>query len=182
MPWPSRSHLKRVAIRREKMFPIWHAQMPSLLNPEVKIENFSQSQIANRKSQIEWLRLGYIFIVVSLIARWIYLASGTIELSGDEAYQWLWSKHLALSYYSKPPGIAWIQFAGTSLWGDTQLGVRFFSPLFAAILSLMALRFFAREVSARAGFLLLLIVTAVPLLAAGSILMTIDPPLVLCWI
>ena len=26
--------------------------------------------------------------------------------SEDEAYQWLWSKHLALSYYSKPPMIA----------------------------------------------------------------------------
>ena len=88
-----------------------------------------------------------------LIGRWIYLASGIIELSEDEAYQWLWSKHLALSYYSKPPGIAFIQFAGTSLFGDTEFGVRFFSPLFAAILSLMVLRFLAREIGARAGVL-----------------------------
>jgi membrane-associated phospholipid phosphatase len=165
----------------EKWFPLWHAQLPSLLKPEAKNQNFSQSQIVNRKSQIEWLRLGYIFIVVTLFARWIYLASGVVELSKDEAYQWIWSKHLALSYYSKPPGIAFIQFAGTSLFGDTQLGVRFFSPLFAAILSVLALRFFVREVSARAGFILLLIVTAVPLFGAGALLMTIDPPLVLCW-
>ena len=88
-----------------------------------------------------------------LIASWIYLASGTIQLSQDEAYQWVWSKHLALSYYSKPPGIALIQFAGTSLFGDNEFGVRFFSPLFAAILSVMVLRFLAREISARAGFL-----------------------------
>jgi Dolichyl-phosphate-mannose-protein mannosyltransferase len=53
--------------------------------------------------------------------------------------------------------------------------------LFAAILSVMVLRFFAREVSARAGFWLLLIVTAAPLLGIGTILMTIDPPMVLCW-
>jgi hypothetical protein len=45
----------------------------------------------------------------------------------------------------------------------------------------MALRFFAREVSARAAFSLLLAVSAVPLLGIGTILMTIDPPLVLCW-
>jgi len=160
----------------EKWFPLWHEQLPSLLKPEK-----STSNIQHPTSNIEWLRLSYIFIVVTLIARWIYLASGVVELSKDEAYQWIWSKHLALSYYSKPPGIAFIQFAGTSLWGDTQLGVRFFSPLFAAILSVMALRFFAREASARAGFFLLLIVTAVPLFGAGALLMTIDPPLVLCW-
>jgi len=78
-------------------------------------------------------------------------------------------------------GIALIHFLGTSLWGDTAFGIRFFPPLFAAILSVMVLRFFAREVSAPAGFWLLLIVTAVPLLGIGTILMTIDPPLVLCW-
>ena len=131
--------------------------------------------------KLHWLRLGYIVIFVMLIARWIYIASGTIDLEKDEAYQWLWSKHLALSYYSKPPGIALIHFLGTSLWGDTAFGIRFFPPLFAAILSVMVLRFFAREVSARAGFWLLLIVTATPLLGIGTILMTIDPPMVLCW-
>ena len=116
------------------------------------------------------------------VFRLAYLASGTIELSNDEAYQWLWSKHLALSYYSKPPGIAFIQFAGTSLWGDTQFGVRFFSPVFAAMLSIVMLRFMAREVPVRGrAFLLLLIITSAPLMSVGSILMTIDPPLVLCW-
>ena len=104
-----------------------------------------------------------------------------IGLTEDEAYQWLWSKHLALSYVSKPPGIALIQWVGTSLFGDTDFGVRFFSPVFAAILSVLVLRFMAREVGARAAFCLLLITFATPLLAAGSILMTIDPPLVLCW-
>ena len=130
---------------------------------------------------MEWLRLGYILIFVMLIGRWLYLASGAIELSQDEAYQWVWSKHPALSYYSKPPAIALIQFAGTSIFGDTEFGVRFFSPLFAAITSLLLLRFLAREIGARPSFWLLLIATATPLLGIGTILMTIDPPLVLCW-
>jgi 4-amino-4-deoxy-L-arabinose transferase-like glycosyltransferase/membrane-associated phospholipid phosphatase len=174
----------------KKWFPVWHAQLPSLLNPVQSPKSEVQSQeppaeikseIGNRKSEIEWLRLGYIAIFVMLIARWIYIASGTIDLEKDEAYQWLWSKHLALSYYSKPMGIALIQFASTSLWGDTEFGVRFCSPLFAAILSVMVLRFFAREVNARAGFWLLLIVTTAPLLGIGTILLTTDPPMVLCW-
>jgi membrane-associated phospholipid phosphatase len=162
----------------KKLFPTWHAQLPSLLNPAPPA---AQSEIGNRKSEIEWLRLGYAVIFLALIGRWIYLGSGLIGLSEDEAYQWLWSKHLALSYYSKPPGIAFIQWAGTSLFGDTNFGVRFFSPLFAAILSWLVLCFMAREIGGRAAFCLLLITFATPLLVAGSILMTIDPPLVLCW-
>jgi membrane-associated phospholipid phosphatase len=172
----------------KKWFPLWHERLPSLLNPESRIQNpkseiqkSALSEIRNPKSEIEWLCLGYILIFVLPIARWIYLASGTIGLSQDEAYQWIWSKHLALSYYSKPLGIALIQFIGTHIFGDTEFGVRFFSPLFAAILSFIVLRFLAREIGARLAFWLLLIVTATPLLGIGTILMTIDPPLVLCW-
>src|ERR1035437_1016470 len=162
----------------KKFFPTWHEQLPSLLNPAPPA---AQSEIGNRKSEIEWLRLGYAVIFLALIGRWIYLGSGIVGLSEDEAYQWLWSKHLALSYCSKPPGFALIQWTGTSLFGNTDFAVRFFSPVFAAILSVLVLRFMAREVGARAAFCLLLITFATPLLVAGSILMTIDPPLVLCW-
>jgi membrane-associated phospholipid phosphatase len=162
----------------KKLFPSWHAQTPNLLPPAARIEN---PEIEKRKSQTDWRHLGYVLIGVTLVARWLYLASGLIHLSGDEAYQWLWSKHLALSYYSKPPGIAYIQWAGTHLFGDTDLGVRFFSPVFAAILSVVCLRFIARQTNARHAFLFLLATLATPLFIAGSILMTIDPPLVLCW-
>jgi 4-amino-4-deoxy-L-arabinose transferase-like glycosyltransferase len=128
-----------------------------------------------------WLRAGYVLIVVLLLGRWLYIGSGTIELSEDEAYQWQWSKRPALSYFSKPPLIAYTQWLGTHLWGDNEFGVRFFSPLIAAILGGLLLRFFAREVNARAGCLLVLIVTATPLLNVGATLMTVDPLSVLFW-
>jgi 4-amino-4-deoxy-L-arabinose transferase-like glycosyltransferase len=164
-----------------KWFPLWHAQLPSLLNPEVRGQNSHNSQFRTPNSEMEWLRLGGILIFVMLIGRWIYLTSGAIELSQDEAYQWVWSKHPALSYYSKPPAIAFIQLTSTSIFGDTEYGVRFFSPLFAAITSLLLLRFLAREIGARPSFWLLVAATATPLLGIGTILMTVDPPLVLCW-
>jgi membrane-associated phospholipid phosphatase len=129
----------------------------------------------------QWLRLGYVVIANLLVARLAYIASATIQLSEDESYQWLWSKHLALSYYSKPPLIAYTQFLGTSLFGDTAFGIRFFAPVIAALLSFIVLRFFAKTVNARAGFFLLLITTATPLLSAGAILMTVDPLAVLFW-
>src|SRR5207302_114117 len=121
-----------------------------------------------------WLRLGYLLIGALLLARLFYVWSGTIQLSEDEAYQWIWSKHLDLSYYSKPPLIAYTQFLGTSLWGDNAFGVRFFSPIITAIASLFVLRFFAMEINARAGCLLVLMTAATPLLSAGAVLMTVD--------
>lgn len=175
----------RTAGRR--LFPLWWRHLPSLLrpvyhpdplSPRPGIEGVRDPRAAGER---QWLHLGYVLTAVLLGARLLYLASDKIELSKDEAYQWLWSKHLALSYYSKPPMIAWLQWLGTHLWGDTELGVRCLSPVITAVLSLLLLRFFAREVNARAGFWLLLILTAAPLVSVGSILMTIDPPLVLCW-
>jgi 4-amino-4-deoxy-L-arabinose transferase and related glycosyltransferases of PMT family len=77
--------------------------------------------------------------------------------------------------------IAVTQFVGTTIWGDNAFGVRFFSPVITAIVSLLLLRFFAREFNARAGFFLVLICTAAPLPAVGAILMTVDPLSVLFW-
>jgi membrane-associated phospholipid phosphatase len=129
----------------------------------------------------QWLRLGYLMLAVLLVARLAYIASGTIQLCEDEAYQWLWSKHLALSYYSKPPLIAYAQWFGTTLWGQNAFGVRFLSPVISSVLGLLLLRFLARVVNARAGFFLLLVLTATPLLSVGALLMTVDPLSVLFW-
>jgi membrane-associated phospholipid phosphatase/4-amino-4-deoxy-L-arabinose transferase-like glycosyltransferase len=171
----------------QKWFPLWWTTLPSLLAPSLRSESTEDEEMPPSGStphatvDQHWLRLGYIWVAAGLLARLAYIASGTIQLGEDEAYQWLWSKHLALSYYSKPPLIAYTQFLGTSLWGDTAFGIRFFSPVIAAILGLLLLRFFAREVNARAGFFLLLIITATPLMSAGAVLMTIDPLSVLFW-
>ncbi|MBI4327911.1 MAG: glycosyltransferase family 39 protein [Chloroflexi bacterium] len=170
-----------------RWFPLWWAQRPSLLKPDDRNESLPEvlghSAIRPPRSALDqhWMRLGYVLILVLFFARLGYLAGGKIELSEDEAYQWLWSKHPALSYYSKPPLIAYTQFLGTTLWGDTAFGVRFFAPVIAAILSFLMLRFLAREANVRAGLGMILITTATPLLAVGATLMTIDPLSVLFW-
>ncbi|HAM73986.1 MAG TPA: hypothetical protein DCM86_20365 [Verrucomicrobiales bacterium] len=132
-------------------------------------------------SDLAWTRSGLLLIVALLAVRIAYLLAGKIELSEDEAYQWLWSKHLALSYYSKPPMIALLHAAGTALWGDTMFGVRFTSPVIGAVLSWLLLRFFSATAGVRPAFWLVLVMNAVPLLAVGATLITVDPPLVLFW-
>ncbi len=66
-------------------------------------------------------------VSLALIAALVVLRAvmaALLPLSADEAYYWLWSKHLAAGYYDHPPMIAWAIRAGTSLFGDTPLGVR----------------------------------------------------------
>ena len=163
-----------------RWFPLWKAQLPSLAQPvTIPAQPADDDDAAVRDAQ--WLRLGWLLTGFLLLVRMAYLASGKIELSEDEAYQWLWSKHLALSYYSKPPLIAYTQFLGTHLWGDNQFGVRFFSPIIAAVMSILVLRFMARVAGGRTAFVLLLVMCASPLLDLGAIVMTVDPLSVLFW-
>ena len=164
-----------------RWFPAWWPLLPSLIDPDAAEQEKSRITITPAQSDQTWRRFGYCIIGVLFVIRLFYIASGTIELSEDEAYQWTWSKHLALSYYSKPPIIAFTQFLGTSLWGDNSFGVRFFSPVISLIMSVLMLRFFAREISVKAGLALLAVVTTAPMLSVGSTLMTIDPLNVLFW-
>ncbi len=45
-------------------------------------------------------------------------------LIGDESFYWLWSHHLALSYDSHPPMIAYLYWALTMLFGPSELAIR----------------------------------------------------------
>jgi 4-amino-4-deoxy-L-arabinose transferase-like glycosyltransferase len=51
--------------------------------------------------------------------------AGVTDLRTDEAYYWTWSKENVLSFLDHPPMIAWFIRFGTTLFGDTNLGVRF---------------------------------------------------------
>jgi len=68
-------------------------------------------------------RVSALCILVLLLLRAVLAAK--LPLSADEAYYWLWSKHLAAGYYDHPPAIAWLIHAGTLVFGDTPFGVRF---------------------------------------------------------
>jgi 4-amino-4-deoxy-L-arabinose transferase-like glycosyltransferase/membrane-associated phospholipid phosphatase len=160
-----------------KVAPTLAEKIPSLLRPpDSRSPSFNLAV-----PQYDWRRLGWILIGLTLVLRLLYLAAGKIELSEDEAYQWLWSKHLALSYYSKPPLIAYTQFVGTSLFGDNAFGIRFFAPVLAALGGAALLEFLARYANPRAAFFTIAAACATPLLAVGATLMTIDALSVFFW-
>ena len=55
-----------------------------------------------------------------------------MELSGDEAYYWTWSRCLAGGYLDHAPMVAWVIRLGTMLIGNSELGVRFPAALLSA--------------------------------------------------
>jgi 4-amino-4-deoxy-L-arabinose transferase-like glycosyltransferase len=63
------------------------------------------------------------------------VAAAVLPLSADEAYYWLWSRHLAAGYFDHPPAIAWCIRFGTALFGATPLGVRFAAVLLSSAAS-----------------------------------------------
>jgi 4-amino-4-deoxy-L-arabinose transferase-like glycosyltransferase len=107
--------------------------------------------------------------------------STRLELVPDEAYYWLWSKHLAASYRDKGPAIAWIIALGTRMFGDSVFGIRFFAVLFSTGSSWLLFGLARRLYDERTALWCLLMATVIPILAVGSILMTIDTLSVFFW-
>lgn len=165
-----------------RWFPLWASALPSLLPPFTgRAAPVRTAAMASASATSHWLRLGYVVTAALLVGRLIYIGSSRIELSGDEAVQWLWSKHLATGSESKPTLIVYLQWLGARLFGDTAFGARFFSSVFAAIVSLVALRFLAAQGHARAGFWLVAVLDVTPLLAVSSGLMIPESLLALFW-
>ena len=106
---------------------------------------------------------------------------GTSDLSFDEAHYLMWSERLAPSYFSKGPGIAFAIRASTALFGPTEFGVRFWSPLLGAGTSLLIYYFTRRLFNATAGFWAVVAINAIPLFHVGNVLMTIDPLSIFFW-
>src|ERR1700716_4540676 len=75
-----------------------------------------------------------VLTVLALVALRLVAAAWT-PLTFDEAYYWVWSKHLAGGYYDHPPAVAAVIRLGTLIAGDTELGVRLFSILLALPMS-----------------------------------------------
>lgn len=102
---------------------------------------------------------------------------GFLPLSGDEAYHWLWSKHLDWSYHEHPPLLAWSIAAATALLGDTRLAVRLPSILAAALLSWALYRYGADRLrDPVAGAWAVCLATATPVAFFGSGYASTDLP------
>jgi 4-amino-4-deoxy-L-arabinose transferase-like glycosyltransferase len=81
-----------------------------------------QTRFARAGEDMIPARVSLALVLLLIVIRGVVAAM--LPLSADEAYYWLWSKHLAAGYFDHPPMIAWLIRAGTSMFGDTPFGVR----------------------------------------------------------
>src|SRR6185436_1317882 len=116
-------------------------------------------------------------VILGLVALRLIAAAFT-PITFDEAYYWMWSKHLAGGYYDHPPMVAVVIRLGTLIAGDTEFGVRLVSILLAlpmswAIYQAAAILFGSRRVAASSAILLNITLMA----AVGTMIVTPDAPL-----
>lgn len=102
-------------------------------------------------------------------------------MTGDEAYYWEWSRHLAGGYVDHPPGVA-LTIAAFAWMGQTPLAVRLgfvLCGIGSTLLVFAAATRLARD--ARAGYAAALAVTLTPLFFVAFGTATPDGPYLLAW-
>ena len=105
-----------------------------------------------------------------------------IDLSGDEAHYWDWSRRLDLSYYSKGPLVAYLIRASCAVFGDEMWAVRLPALVLGVGTSVLTYALTRKLFdSDRVALGAVLLYHIVPMFVAGSLLMTIDPPFYFCW-
>src|SRR5467141_481274 len=120
------------------------------------------------------------FFVLGLTAMRLILL-GTTDLTFDEAHYWMWSERLAPSYFSKGPGIAFAIRASTAIFGATEFGVRFWSPILAAGTSLFLFYLGRRLFTESVGFWTVIAFNVTPIFNVGAFVMTTDALSIFLW-
>lgn len=144
---------------------------------------------ANRAYVYRWVAAA--LILGAAVFRVLYfLIDCPLDLSPDEAHYWDWSRRLDWSYYSKGPLVAYLIRASCWLfgpWAEALTGSQMAAVRLPAVLcgslllaSLYVLTFQVMR-SDRLALCVVAIGLTLPVLAAGSSLMTIDAPYTCCW-
>ncbi|MDF1792778.1 MAG: glycosyltransferase family 39 protein [Thalassobaculaceae bacterium] len=132
-------------------------------------------------SEFTHLRIALAWVIGLTILRLFANTLTGLELYGDEAQYWTWAQTLDLGYFTKPPLIAWIIAATTTICGDGEACVRASSPLLHAGTAL-ALYALGRAVAdSRVALWSALIWITLPSIAFSSLIVSTDVPLLFCW-
>ncbi len=117
--------------------------------------------------------------LVALVTILRLIIASAVPLGGDEAYYWLWSKHLSLGYYDHPPLISLLIYLFGLAGGDAIVFVRMASVLLASLAAWTTFILAERVTgSLRTAFIAGLLTMACPIFAAKALEISPDSPLV----
>lgn len=128
-----------------------------------------------------WAQRTMALLLAFLALRIASLWFNNSELFFDEAQYWFWASDPALGYFSKPPLLAWIIAAATSVCGDSEFCVRLPSPLLHTVTAGLMFAIGRKLFDARTGFWTAATYLLLPSVTLSSHLISTDVPLLMLW-
>ena len=103
------------------------------------------------------------------------------ELKYEEAYYWLYSQHMSLSYFDHPPMVGWLIWLSTKLGGDGEFFVRLPTLLCGAATLLLIYLLAERIFNAKTAFIAACIAAVLPAFELYAVFTMPDAPLLTFW-
>lgn len=143
---------------------------------------FVSHNAETKKVVLNWMGLSLLLLIFATAYRYSVIARGILPLSAEECQYWDWSRRLDLSYYSKPPAIAYIIRFFTELFGTSEFAVRAGAVTLSAGMGIVTVLFTTELFrNQRTTFFTLFSMNIIPLFSLGAIIFTTDTPMMFCW-
>ncbi|NOZ79221.1 MAG: hypothetical protein GXP48_08615 [Acidobacteria bacterium] len=127
-------------------------------------------------------RRRYWLLLLGFLALHAVLAT-TLPISGDEAYYWDCSRHVAWSYFDQPPLVIWAIVPFRLILGDTRLAVRAPALLSSLLLGIFLLGLIRRlGGSEREAFWAYIVLHGMPLFFLGAFYTSTDIGMTALWV
>jgi 4-amino-4-deoxy-L-arabinose transferase-like glycosyltransferase len=120
-------------------------------------------------------------LALLLAVRLVALRYNATDLFFDEAQYWYWSLEPAFGYYSKPPLIAWIIGAATSVCGTSEFCIRLPSPFIHMATALVIYGIGRRLYGQTTGVWAALAFATLPGVSVSAGIISTDVPLLFFW-
>ncbi len=120
-------------------------------------------------------------IIVFLIGLRLIVAANLVLLP-EEAYYWMYSKYPAWGYLDHPPMVAWLIAFGTSLFGETELGVRIGTCALSVASTWLCYVLASHWYDRRAGLSAAVFFSITPMFFGTGFLAMPDAPLIFFWL
>lgn len=135
----------------------------------------------SRESESQYLRATLVGLGLLLVLRIGFLALAPLNLYADEAQYWRWGETLDWGYYSKPPMIAWVIHAVTSVFGNDEWAVRLAAPFLHTIGALFLFLLGRAMYDARTGMTAAFGYALMPAVILSSAVISTDGVLMPFW-
>jgi dolichol-phosphate mannosyltransferase len=121
-----------------------------------------------------------LLVAIAFVLRLLMIAF--VPLMPEEAYYWMYSQHPSLSYFDHPPMVAWMIFAGTWAFRDTETGVRICGNLLATASIILMYSYARIWMGRRAALGSALILLILPFYVWTGFIATMDSQLMFFWL